>query len=149
MNYMLKPKSYFTNLNWKSTIFTLMIGSFAFTSALQAQTTPGTAIAIPLGSEVQALWIAPADTDVVRYNLYLTGTTSELVVPITHWYLSNTAQDSCSYTLIPSVPIGPGVADLTAIDRAGNESVHSNKVYYIITDPAPGPPLLFQFKIVR
>lgn len=146
---MLKPRNYSSALKLKLLKFTLMIGSFVFISVLQAQTTPATAVDIPLGSEVQALWIAPADTDVVRYNLYLTGTSSEQIVPITHWYLSNTAQDSCSYSLILNMPIGPGVADLTAVDRAGNESTHSNKVYYIITDPAPGPPLLFQFKIVR
>jgi hypothetical protein len=144
-----KLKNSSANSKLKYMAFILMIGSFAFTSVPQAQTTPETAIAIPLGSVVRVTWIAPPDTDVVKYNLYLTGTHGEQLVPITHWYLSNTIQDSCSYSMTLSMPVGPGVADLTAVDRVGNESAHSNKVYYIVTDPIPGPPLLFQLKIVR
>lgn len=147
--YMPSAKRYSPNWKLLCVLLTLLIGSFAFTSTPLAQTLPETAVVIPLGSTVRATWIAPPDTDVVRYNLYLTGTSYERTVGITTWFTANTNPDSCTYQLDISIPLGPGVADLTAVDRSGNESAHSAKVYYMVTDPAPGPPTMFEFKLVR
>jgi len=144
------PNAFWITLRTLCIACILVVGNFAFTPAAQASDADSI-LTLPLNSVVTAQWIAPPDTDVVSYRMYLTGQTTVYtnITFVDNWYTSNSDPGECTYIMPLSVPLGLGYAELTAVDRSGNESARSNRVYFRIIDPAPQAPRLFQFKFVR
>ncbi len=114
-------------------LFLLLIG-LSFPAQAPAQQAPK----IPIGRKAELTWIAPQDTDVVKYKAYFTSSRVDSVV-FNEWWKGNIS-DSSMYQIEMKLPIGTGYCELIAIDRSNNFSGRSNKAYYEITDPPPGNP---------
>jgi len=101
------------------------------------------------GEFVRISWIAPADTDVVQYNAYFINQSTEhttTVVEMDEW-TTDTAASKANYTL--ALVAGEYELLLTAVDRAGNESVPSEAFRFTVTsDLPPGRPLSVIMELV-
>jgi|GEM_PF-5747640 len=94
------------------------------------------------GDFVRISWTAPPDTDVVKYHAYFVSNSEQhttTVVEITDW--STDDEDTkASYTL--NLVAGNYDLLLTAVDRAGNESLPSDAYPFSVSDDLPpGRPL--------
>jgi hypothetical protein len=101
------------------------------------------------GDFVRISWIAPADTDVVQYNAYFINQSTEhttTVVEMNEW-TTDTEASKVNYTL--ALVAGNYELMLTAVDRAGNESLPSDTFSFIISsDLPPGRPLSVIMELV-
>ncbi|HNT30666.1 MAG TPA: fibronectin type III domain-containing protein [bacterium] len=101
------------------------------------------------GDFVRISWTAPPDTDVVKYHAYFINQSDEhttTVVEITEWATEAEATKA-SYTL--NLVAGNYDLLLTAVDRAGNESLPSDAFPFSVTsDLPPGRPLSVIMELV-
>lgn len=101
------------------------------------------------GDFVRISWIAPADTDVVKYNAYFINQSEShttTVVEIKDW-TSETSASKSNYTL--ALVAGEYELLLTAVDRAGNESLPSDAYSFtVFNDLPPGRPLSVIMELV-
>ncbi|HOT98888.1 MAG TPA: fibronectin type III domain-containing protein [bacterium] len=101
------------------------------------------------GDFVRISWVAPADTDVVKYNAYFINQSNEhttTVVEMTEW-TTDTEASKANYTL--ALVAGNYELLLTAVDRAGNESLPSDAfTFAVINDLPPGRPLSVVMELV-
>lgn len=103
-------------------------------------------VRIPKGSRVKLLWIAPPDTDVVKYRLYYTQDACDSL-DFSNWYVANDSTSQCNTILTLPLKLGFGYVELAAIDLAANMSLRSNKAYFTIYDPPPGSPLIIELRV--
>jgi len=101
------------------------------------------------GQTVKVVWQAPPDTDVVAYRILIFSPDSVVVSSdsIGYWITSGTEDRSFSPL---DVSLEPGLyfLQMTAIDRAGNESKPSNKAWMRVINKAPAPPLILYIRVV-
>jgi hypothetical protein len=126
----------------KKILFVLLV----LVCACAAQT--NVPIEIPKGAKVQLMWTAPPDTDVVSYRIYsYLNAQFVSMTPVTSW---NVVNGTTTNNVIADIPlgIGEGHFNMTAVDRGGNESVHSNDALFRIIDPRPGAPLIIELRVL-
>jgi len=103
---------------------------------------------IPQGSEVRLQWIAPPDTDVVKYIAYFSSDschTNFMAMYINEW----TEQDTCEYRYNLHLDLGEWCIAMTAVDRAGNESKPSEPFFFNVMDAPPGRPSCVIIKLIK
>jgi len=133
-----KRCAYFAKLLSFLIILSFVMAKNGFT---QTQENP---MPIPRNTNIEIHWIAPPDTDVTQYKIYFTNVDSVDTLLVEKWWAQDT---TCMIPYQQSLPLGPGFVDMTAIDRAGNESEHSDKFYYEIYDARPGKPYIITIQI--
>ena len=105
--------------------------------------------AVEQGQTVKVVWQATPDTDVIAYRLLIFSPDSSLIKSnrIDYWIASGA--DDASYSPL-DVSLEPGLyfVQMTAIDRAGNESVPSNKAWMRVINKIPAQPLILYIRVV-
>jgi hypothetical protein len=119
------------------TLFALAIALCAITATVEAQTP------VTLGPNCQYAWTASPESDVTKYHLYLKK--DGVQMPSVFIQVPAT-KVTCKEAGV--ISDGVWVANVHAINSAGNESEQSNTVTFTENTKAPAAPVGFRAEVI-